>query len=571
MKFTKKHIDKILIFLTILAAIKMLFEPFSHDEEYQFLISYRQVMGDTLVKNIWEPHQTSAFLCTLFLAPYYFITGTFTASVIYLRIVGTLIHLFVALYLYKIFQHFLRKSTSFYLALFFFNTVPKLIMLPEFGIMQVWFGILCFLLVIDANEDITFAHCFTPAIRSYTKLILAAFCLCLNVLSYPSCVLLYIPFILMIWCCSKQQERLKKVIVFTATCLMTGILYVLHLLLPLGLSDFIRNVSAILTSDVTHTFEGMSKLTTFAQNAVQYLILFLLLTLISFCIIQIPVIKKYLPKYQGATLIGTLLILSNVYQLFCWVICNTGYEYLQIHLAVTLCLGIWIKYLMHPTKNAFTSYMFFGAVIAFSSLLCVMMLTDLTLLSSIPHALLGSICMLALFAYAASEYPCFVQAMLLIFCFTACIGKGYTLRSSNAYNNVLQSENICKYGPAIGTVSDYMGAYIYNNEYLLWQDAIPDDSKVLIVTNNLQSTNTIQYTFKNAEVCHYSVVNPTAYDERLLTYWSYYPEKMPDIIVIDCWFGNMLFEEDSWIVQYIEHEFPYTEMIQGDYVRIYKK
>ena len=133
------------------------------------------------------------------------------------------------------------------------------------------------------------------------------------------------------------------------------------------------------------------------------------------------------------------------------------------------------------------------------------------------------------------------------------------------------SENICKYGPAIGTVSNYMGAYIYNNEYKLWQDTIPEGSKVLIATDNVHSTNTIQYTFKNAEVCHYSIVDPTAYDERLLTYWSYYPEKKPDIIVIDCWFGNMLFAEDSWIIQYIEHDFGYTEVIEGDYVRIYKR
>lgn len=571
MKFTQKHINQILIFLTVLAAVKMLFEPFSHDEEYQFLLSYRQIMGDSLVQTMWEPHQTSAFLCTLFLAPYYFITGTFTGSVIYLRIIGTLIHLVVTLYLYKILHYFLNKPTSFYLALFFFNTIPKLIMLPEFGIMQVWFGTLCFLLLIDSMEDITLPHCFTSSVRSYTKLITAALCLCLNVLSYPSCICLYFPFILMIWYRAKRQARFKKVIVFTSTCFITGILYTLHLLLPLGLSDFIRNVSSILTSDVTHTFDGISKLTLLVQHLLQYVIIFFILTVLSFGCLHIPAIKKYAPKHQGIALIGMLLILSNIYQLFSWVILNTGYEYLQIHLAVTLCLGLWLKFLIHPMKNNFTSYMFFGALIGISSLFCVMMLTDLTLLSSVPHALLGSICMLALFAYTASEYPRFIQALLLLFCFTACIGKGYTLRSSNAYNNILQSENICKYGPAVGTVSDYMGAYIYNNEYLLWQDAIPDNSKVLVVTSNLQSTNTIQYTSKNAEVCHYSVVNPTAYDTRLLTYWSYYPEKMPDIIVIDCWFGNMLFEEDSWIVQYIENDFHYTEMIQGDYVRIYKK
>ena len=93
----------------------------------------------------------------------------------------------------------------------------------------------------------------------------------------------------------------------------------------------------------------------------------------------------------------------------------------------------------------------------------------------------------------------------------------------------------------------------------------------MIVTANVQSVNTIQYTFKNAEVCHYSIVDPTAYDERLLTYWSYYPDKVPDVIVVDCWYGNLFFEEDSWIMQYIENDFNYTEVIDGDYVRVYKR
>ena len=255
-----------------------------------------------------------------------------------------------------------------------------------------------------------------------------------------------------------------------------------------------------------------------------------------------------------------------------WVLFNKGYERLQIHLAVTLCLGLWLLCFKLPAKDTFTRYMWFGTIIGILSLACIMMLTDLTLLSSIPHGMLGSICMLALLAHIAREHKPYMLFLLMTFCLTACIGKGYTLRDSfGAYNNVLQSRGICKYGPAIGTITNYMGAYIYNNEYQFWQEHIDEGSKVMIVTANVQSVNTIQYTFKNAEVCHYSIVDPTAYDERLMTYWSYYPDKVPDIIVVDCWYGNLFFEPDSWIMQYIEQDFGYTEVIDGDYVRMYKR
>lgn len=548
----------------------MLLQNFSLDEEYQLLMSYRNIMGDNMLGTMWEPHQTSSFLCTIFMWPYFKLTGTMTGVVIYLRFMGTLVHLGIACYLYKVFVHFLKKDYAFYLAIFFFNTIPKLIMLPEFGGMQVWFGVLCFLMLMDSAEDITLQKWGSKSLRTYCKLILAGFFLCLEVLSYPSCALLYVPFLVMIWYFHKEK-KLAKCLVFTGTCGVIGLSYVAYFRIKLGADVFFRNISAILNSDLTHTFDTTSKLGTLVGDLGHYLIFFLILSAAALLLCLLPPFKKRLPKERGIAFTGILLLLSALYQLFSWVFLNTGYEYLQLHLAVTLCLGLWLYAFRLRESNTFSRYMWFGAMIGLISLACVMMLTDLDLLSSVPHGMLGSICMLALFVHMARSYERYLYTLLLAFCYAACIGKGYTLRGGMDYNNVLQSENICKYGPAIGTVSNYMGAYIYNNEYQLWQNTIPEGSKVLIATDNVHSTNTIQYTFRNAEVCHYSIVDPTAYDERLLTYWTYYPEKQPDIIVIDCWFGNMLFPEDSWMVQYIENDFGYTEVIEGDYVRIYKK
>ncbi len=571
MKPSRLKIKFFLLILTILAALKMLLQSCSLDEEYQLMMSYRNIMGDSMIGTMWEPHQTSSFLCTIFIWPYYKLLGTWTGSVIYLRFMGTLVHLGVACYLYKVLKHFLDKNYAFYLALIFFNTIPKLIMLPEFGDMQVWFGLLCFLAIIDSVEDITFINIGTANARTFGKLVAAAIFLCLEVLSYPSCALLYIPFIAMIWYFHKANKPMAKCLLFTGTCGVIGVTYVCYFWLKLGTEVFFRNISAILNSDLTHTFEASTKLISLAEGLVQYLVSFLILTIIALAITFIPALKRHLPPDKGITVTGIVILISNVYQLFLWIIRNTGYEYLQIHLAVTMCLGLWLLCFKLRHQDTFTKYMWFGAILGLTSLACILMLTDLNLVTSIPHGMLSSICMLALFAYLGKEQPRYVYTILVVFCLTSSIGKGYTLRGGKDYNNVLQSENICRYGPAIGTISNYMGAHIYNSEYKLWQEAIPEGSKVLIATDNVHSTNTIQYTFKNAEVCHYSIVDPTAYDERLLTYWSYYPEKEPDIIVIDCWFGNMLFAKDSWIVKYIENDFGYTEVIEGDYVRIYKK
>ena len=565
MKLSHKHIKNFLLLLTFLASVKMLLQNFSLDEEYQVLMSYRHIMGDEMIATMWEPHQTSSFLCTILAWPYYLITGTFTGIVIYLRLAGTLIHLGVSVYFYKILKYFLNKEQSFYMALIFFNIIPKLIMLPEFGGMQVWFGVLSFLLIIDSVENITSRS------ATYGKLILAALCLCLEVLSYPSCALLFIPFICMIWY-FHSHKRLEKCLLFSGTCLLTGGAYVGYFILRLGVHDFLRNVEALLSSDLTHTFDSTSKLAVLGECLLQYAIIFVVLTVFSWILTLLPPVKKYLPGPKGFSIIILTILLATVYQLFLWVVLNKGYEYLNIHLAVTLCLGIWLLVFKLSAKDTFSKYMWFGAVIGIISLGCVMILTDLTLLASIPHGVLGSLCMLALLLHSFPDQKTYLRFLLITFCFTACIGKGYTLRDGfDNYNNVLQSQGICKYGPAVGTITSYMGAYIYNNEYQFWQEHIEEGSKVLIVTANVQRVNTIQYAFKNAEVCHYSIVDPTAYDDRLLTYWSYYPDKVPDIIVVDCWYGNLFFEPDSWIMQYIEKDFKYTEVIEGDYVRVYKK
>ena len=75
---------RILIVLSIFAAVKMLFFAFGLDEEYQLVMAYRNVKGDRLFFNMWEPHQSSAFLCALLMRPYLLSVGT-TGLVIWLQ------------------------------------------------------------------------------------------------------------------------------------------------------------------------------------------------------------------------------------------------------------------------------------------------------------------------------------------------------------------------------------------------------------------------------------------------------------------------------------------------------
>ena len=63
---TSSKVKNIVIILSIFATVKMLFFAFGLDEEYQLVMSYRNAMGDKLFYSMWEPHQSSAFLCSIF-------------------------------------------------------------------------------------------------------------------------------------------------------------------------------------------------------------------------------------------------------------------------------------------------------------------------------------------------------------------------------------------------------------------------------------------------------------------------------------------------------------------------
>ena len=142
------YLKAFLIVLSLFATFKMLILAVGLDEEYQVVMSYRNVIGDKLFLDMWEPHQSSAFLCTFLMKPYLKFFGT-TGVIIYLRVWGTLIHLAISIYLCRVLRGFVDREHAWLLALIYYNTIPKQIMLPEFGIMQVWFYTLLSLFLIQ--------------------------------------------------------------------------------------------------------------------------------------------------------------------------------------------------------------------------------------------------------------------------------------------------------------------------------------------------------------------------------------------------------------------------------------
>lgn len=548
-----------LILLSILGSLKMLFFAVGMDEEYQIVMSYRNVIGDKLFLNMWEPHQSSAFLCTLLMKPYCLLFGT-TGIVLYLRACGTLLHLGISLYLYKVLKDFVGEKYAWLLALLYYNIIPKQIILPEFGIMQVWAYTLLSLFLM---------RYYTHG-RKLKSLVLAASALALNVLSYPSCLILF-PFLLPVIARLSGKDKWKDMGVFTLVCGIWAAGYLGMLFCYTTPMELLDTLSHILAGDITHSLSLAGKLLLFCKKAIYMVLLWGVCRLLA----EAAAKRKGLPPVVAHCL--TILPVCAI-QLFCWVVLDTGYEYLNLHLAAAAVAGLCSCARVRDmpddtgTKALLLRYSLIGAVL---SLLSVIYLTDITLTESIPHAMPAAVFGAALLILACRDSrreDCFkwMNLALTALVLTAILGKTYTLRGGD-YSNILQSGGIMKNGPAAGTISNYIRAYIYNSDYEDWQTYIQDGDKVLVVVDLVQGLDTIQYLFKDVEISHYSVVNPTAYDERLLEYWTMYPEKTPNVIIVDCWYGDLKADPDSWIMRYIEEDFGYTQVEDGSYIRIYRK
>lgn len=589
----------VLIILSIFAAVKMLFFAFGLDEEYQLVMAYRNVKGDRLFLDMWEPHQSSAFLCSLLMRPYLSLIGEMGVA-LWLRFCGTLLHLGVSLYLYRVLCGMMGKDSAFLIGLIYFNTIPKQIMLPEFGIMQVWFLTLLSLFLIQYYDS---------NVRNRKYLIFAAFALVLEVLSYPSCLVLYFLVIWIIWRRS-GKTRFADMGILTGICALCGIAYLGLLLRNNTIEGLISTLSYIVNGDITHSLSVGDKLLSFGKGILEAVI---------FCL------GVFLPAKAGAALtvkqrcrkgmetgaeekfrlwIIWSAALSCLLELYSWVILNTGYECMQVHLVTFTVLGIsYTVRERHRADDAESVHKMTEEsdrlrigllsdciVLAVGALLAVIYLTDLAVMDSLPHGMSAAIFGIALVAVcweksgpdevkekrssivAKRKYrTAGLIAVLSLWAFTAVFGKGYTLRSGTGYCNVLESGGILKHGPVAGIISSYMCAYIYNCDYEDWQSMVQDGDRVLIMVDQIMNLGTIQYLFKDVEISHYSIVNPTAYDERLLEYWEMFPEKEPNVIIVDDWYGQLMTDPDGWLMQYVENEFGYTSVEEGRYIRVYRK
>ena len=539
----------------ILVNIKSIFADFGIDMEYALVTSYRTLSGDQMFTEMWEPHQTSAFLVTFFMWIYHSIAGTWTGVVIFLHIVGALLGGCISFFVYKVLCERTDSVVAAIISIFLLTFRPKETVFPEFSNMQIGFSVLIFLCVLLFLEDQ----------RRKRWLIAASIALSLQVLSYPSCLIVYFCVVFILW--FYTEKRLVSISVFTVSCLIQGVCYILFFLRRMSIKQLFSCLQNIFNADVSHSgaSRNIKSYFIFFYEGVAWFSICVAAVLLTIFIIVIylkkrgRIYEKRAVRNFGLMILSVLVFVSEVVRVLIY---RERLSYIVLFPLLMLSGGALVKHCSSKEKQVYMV----GTILSGGSFLATLMLTNLEFMSTLSYFVL---------AVAVSFIPIYrwLQAnksanLLIIFCGLVIMHRGLSVTTLDGeFSSLLDMRGIVESGPAAGIVNCYMGVYEIKCDMEDWEQHVMPGDNLLIVGPQL---NSMSYMYKDVTISAPSVISTPTYDEMLLKYWEENPDKFPDVIAVSCWYGELHIGEDSWIYQWIQDEFQPSAYIDGRYWRFYR-
>lgn len=560
----QKWLPVLLILGIVLVNIKKMFADFNVDVEYAVTMSYRLAKGDHMFSQMREPHQTSAFLLAFFVKIWIWATGTTTGLVLYLNAVSLVAKLLVVLFFYCTLKRYCDYNAAFLASCFLAISNAKTYVILDFSNMQIYSAILLFCCLSRYFEE-----------QHRKWLALSALCHCLEILSYPSCLLVYFIIIGLLLCMSR--ERLKDCLLFSTICGILGISYTAFFGFRLGWADFLLYIQEILTGDNSHAlgiagrFTGYGNAIGYAAEIMRLLLLYGVCASLS-CLITLSVwfIRKKamrIKKVSALLWCASFFTLLGIFDLLCIIATYDDFAWAEGYFPLML-LGIFLLRFCNKSEQRL---FWLGTWLGLGCMSAVLLLTNLSFATTMAY-LIPAVAMTFIpigRGLQAMRWNALIP--LYIFLALTLFRNFYTfMPMSFYYKNIFLIGNIVRSGPALGIVSDYMGPYIMNSDIQEWPQHIEPGDRLLVVSES-GGVSTLPYLYEDVEISAASTICTPTYNEKLLRYWEQNPDKFPNVVVVDCWFGHLNVDEDSWIMQWIYEEFGADSFEDGAYTRYYRR
>lgn len=549
----------------VLVNIKCIFSDFDVDVGYASVMSYRMLKGDRMFVDMWEPHQTSAALAALFMWIYINVAGTTAGIVVFLNIIGVLLQGIIAMALYKVLSSRVEPTIAALISIFFFTFRPKGIVFPEFSNMQIGFSVLLFLCLLLYFADQSKKH----------YLIFASVCLCLMILSYPSCLVLYPVVLALLYIYG--QRRFFSTVFFSICCFLQGMCYVLYFAVRIGFDGLFTGIRNLVEADSTHSGSmlGRPGYFSFFNQGCVWLACCLAASLLLTAIIQGVTRKR--GKQRQNSFKGDLLIIFSLLVFFSEIVRSLVYRdrytYITVFLLIILLGSFGVKLCDAMEKQIYV----LGMLISAGSFLATFLLSNLDFLSIAAYLVLAVMVSLIplgrwLDKNIASVKKVVKKSLILLFCAMIIMHRGIIIKTAGTLGisllDLLELRGMIRSGPPLGIVSYYMGAHEPNTNGREWGQFVFPGDRLLVIGS--ADVNNIMYLYTDVEICIHSTISTPTYDEKLLEYWETHPDKFPNVIAVHCQDGKPLIGEESWIYQWIQKEFQPAICEEGTFWRFYR-
>lgn len=557
-----KYATRTYLFYGILAAISclsLLFTNLSYDAEYQLAMAYRMLKGDSMLVQMWEPHQTSAFLCAIIMKLWLMITGTTTGIVLFTHFVGLCIRTGISFCLFKTFKSLTATTPALVAAVLYLLLSPKDLLVPDFSNMQLWFATLLVFALLQY---------FKEGKRLY--LVLSAFFLCLGVLSYPSFLVCYFVVVFLLWKYSRCGKT--DIAIFTGTCAAVGAAFAGYLLLQADPETLLTCLSKALALEPTHTAGTMDKLLAHAQDVGVILIVAAVAAIMGFLVEQFS--HRKTPFSRDRWLILCWYPLVAFLMIHILQVENSGgtsYPFLFL-----LIVGFAKRNLLNAEEKR-TYYT--GLGVGCSNLIATLLLSDHSIIHAIPYMLVAIVVsVLPLYRWfeqcrgSISAKRLFLiggHLFLLVIVFR-CVYLHVPISGRGQICSLADDMALIRSGPALGIYTNEEGAAKQRDSLQEWAEYIQAGDTIWILGDPV---DTLGYLYEDVEVGAPTVMSTPTYNSELLYYWEINPEKYPDVVILASGFGDLTLElaGNEWLMNWLEEEYQAEMIIDGNYWRYYFK
>lgn len=564
-----KEFWKIICILAVIAyTLKNLLVGTDTDEGYGIMVGYRLAMGDRLLLDMWEPHQTSAIFTALFIGPFVCLTGGVNYLNLFLRAVFFPIQAGVSVFLYKTIRKTapqVEASVAALMGLLYYVTTPKSVFIPEYSNLHNWFFslmVLCLLRYFGTKDS--------EGSRVKGKLgylVLAGIFMTCDVLAYPSMVLVFL-------CCMgflllrKSKRKVREVLAYALPCVLSAGAMLGYLLTYMTPQIMMQMVGEIL-GEGSHQTSVVEKLLDWGESLGETILILLAALLFAGLVRWIVEnkMKKQLPELLRQPGMLFFLIVFVV-QIGFWLFSSFNAIYPQLLLMALSLEGIYI----YLRKDRSETLFFRWILLVFVNYIAVLLLSNWEPMLLNTYLIMGAEAGLATLSCYWQKTSAHGKKALQVLCLCLVLGNAFSytyliLGSQEYHASVVRNvRGINRQGLRAGILTDYMTAYRYNNNLEIWQEAVPDGSTVLYVGPS-------QFFSMFGEHIQASpdTICTMVYDERLLDYWELHPERYPDVVVFESSYGDIRQEGDSFIWHWLMEDFQPAERKDYPYIAVFTR